>query len=51
MHVQRMVAQFMLRTYDVKWVISEKIFGFDDFFDLTKCLRQIEISDLLHMCA
>ena len=25
--------------------------GFDDSFDVTKCLHQIEIPDLLHMCA
>ena len=25
--------------------------GFDDYFDLTECLQQIEISDLLHLCA
>ena len=42
-------AQNMLRTFDVKF--PKKIFGFDDSFDITKCLQQIEIPDLLHMCA
>ena len=43
-----MVAQNLLRTYDLKQVISEE---FDDFYDATKCLPQIEMSDLLHMGA
>mgnify|MGYP001340440822 CR=1 FL=1 len=25
--------------------------GFDDSFDVTKCLQQIEMPDLLHVCA
>ena len=25
--------------------------GLDDSFDVTKCLQQIEMSDLLHVCA
>ena len=45
-----MLAQNMLRTYDVKQVLSEKN-GFDDSFDVTKCLQRVEISYLLHMCA
>ena len=45
-----MVAQIMLRTYEVKKVFSEKII-FDDPFDATKCFQQIEIPYLLHMCA
>ena len=35
---KKMVAQNMLRMYEVKKVISENI-------DVTKCLRQIEIPD------
>ena len=46
-----MVAQNMLRTYGVKYVFSEKEIGYDSSFDVTKCLEQIEMSDLLHMCA
>ena len=46
-----MVTQNMLRAYDVKKVFSEKKIGFEDSFDVTKCLRQFEMSDLLHMCA
>ena len=30
---------------------SEKKIGFDDSFDVTKRLQQIEMSDLLHVCA
>ena len=41
----------MLRMYDVKiGLLRKKCDGFDDFFDVTKCLKQIEISDLLHIC-
>ena len=36
--------------YLYKMVAQNKI-GFDDFFDVTKCLQQIEMPDLLHMCA
>ena len=46
-----MVAQNMLRTYEIKWVVSEKKSGFGNSFDVTKCLQQFEIHDLLHMCA
>ena len=46
-----MVAQNMLRTYDVKQVFSENNFGFNDSFDVTKCPQQIEMPDLLNMCA
>ena len=28
-----------------------KKIGFDDSFDVTKCLQQIEMPDLLHVCA
>ena len=46
-----MVAHFTLRTYDVNKVFFLKKIGFDDSFDVTKCLQQIEIPDLLHVCA
>ena len=47
-----MVAQNTKRTHVVKEVFSErKKIGFDDSFDITKCLHQIEITDLLHICA
>ena len=46
-----MVAHFTLRTYDVNKAISEKKIGFDDSFDVTKCLQQIEMPDLLHVYA
>ena len=47
-----MVAQFTLRTYDVNQVFFEKKkIEFNDSFDVTKCLEQIETSDLLHVCA
>ena len=46
-----MVAQNTFRTHDVKTVFSEKKSGFDHSFDVTKCLHQIKIPDLLHMCA
>ena len=46
-----MVAQFTLRTYDKTRSFSEKKIGFDDSFDVTKCLQQIEVPDLLHVCA
>ena len=49
--LDKMVAQNMLRTYEViKYVYSEKI-EFDDFFKVIKCLQHIKIPDLLHMCA
>ena len=31
-------------------LFREKNIGFDDSFDVTKCLQQIEIPDVLHMC-
>ena len=37
----------MLRTYEVKYVFSEKKIG----YDVTKCLHQIVMPDLLYMCA
>ena len=48
--MDKMVAQNMLRTYDVKKVFSDKI-GFDDSFNETKCLQQITMPDLIHVCA
>ena len=33
------------------WSFSEKKIGFDYSFDVTKCLQQIEMPDLLHVCA
>ena len=42
----------MLRTYDLKYVFYEKKkIGFDDSFDVTKRLKQIEMPDLLRVCA
>ena len=32
-------------------LLRQKKIGFDDSVDVTKCLRQIKIADLLHMCA
>ena len=46
-----MFPHFTLRTYDVNKVFfSEKKIGFDDSFDVTNCLQQIEMPDLLHVC-
>ena len=45
-----MVAHFTLRTNDENKVFFQKK-GFDDSFDVTKCLQQIEKPDLLHVCA
>ena len=45
-----MVDDFTLRTYDVKKVIFQKKNEFHDSFDVTKCLKQIGIPDLLHIC-
>ena len=46
----QMVAHFTLRKNDENQV-SEKKIGFDNSFDVIKCLQQIEIPDLLHVCA
>ena len=49
-----MVAHFMLRTYDVytiQGLFPKKKIGVDDSIDVTKCLQQIEMPDLLHVCA
>ena len=49
-YLYKMVAQKMVRKYEVKQVCSGKKIGFDDSFDVTNCLQQIKILDLLHMC-
>ena len=41
----------MLRTYDVNKVFFEKKIEFYDSLDVTKCIQQIEMPDLLHVCA
>ena len=46
-----MVAHFTLRTYDVNKAFFPKKIGFDDSFDVTKCLQQIEIPDSLRISA
>ena len=46
-----MVAQNMIRIHKIKIGLCRKKFGFKDSFDVTKCLQQIEIPVLLHMCA
>ena len=46
-----MVAQNTFRTHDVNNCIFRKKIVFDHSFDATKCLDQIEIPDLLNMCA
>ena len=46
-----MVAHLTLRTNDENKVFFRKKIGFDDSFDVTKCLQQIEMPDLLHVCA
>ena len=47
-----MFAHFTLRTNDEnKIFFPGKKIGFDDSFDVTKCLQKIEIPDLHHMCA
>ena len=40
-----------MRTYNVKQLFLGKKIGFDDSCYVTKCLQQIEMTDLLHMCA
>ena len=45
-YLYMMVAQNRLRTFTVK----EKI-EFKDSFDVTKCLEEIDIPDILNMCA
>ena len=52
-YLHKIVAQNMLRTYEIKLVFSrkKKKIGFYDYFAVTKCLQHIEIPDLLSMCA
>ena len=50
-YLYKMVTQNMLLTYKVKRSFSKKIFEFSDSFVISKCLQQIELNDLLHMCA
>jgi len=42
---------FLLRMYDEKKFFLRKKIGFDYPFDVTKCLQQIQLPILLHMCA
>ena len=47
-----MVAQNMFCTYNkYNRSFPKKKVGFDDAIDVTKCLQQIEIRDLLNICA
>ena len=50
-YLYKMVTQNMLRTYVVNLSFSREKIGFEDSIDVTKCLQQIEIRNLLHMCA
>ena len=43
--------QFHVAHYDVNKAFFRKKIEFDDNFDVTKCLQQIEMPDLLHVCA
>ena len=46
-YLYEMVAQNMLRTFDVEYdFFREKKIGFDNSFDVTRCIQQIEIPDL-----
>ena len=58
------MSQCVFHGFHIRWLLisrcarimktrsfSDKKFGFDDSFDVTKCLQQIEMSDLLHVCA
>ena len=49
-YLYKMVVQNMLSTYEKKNLFRKKI-GFDNSFDVTKCLQHIEIPDLLRMGA
>ena len=51
LYIYKMVAQNILSTYDVKEVFSEKKIGVDESFDVTKFFQQVEMPDLLNMCA
>ena len=37
--------------YDVKWSFPREKIGIDDSFDVTKCRQQIEMPDILYICA
>ena len=50
-YLNKMVAQNMLHTYEAKYVFIEQKIEFDTSVDVTKCPQQIEILDLLHICA
>ena len=41
----------MMRTHEEVNGLFRFYVGYDDSFDVTKCLQQIEIPDVLHMCA
>ena len=46
------MVQNMYRKHEEKWVFSErKKIEFDLSVNVTECLQQIEIPNLLHMCA
>ena len=47
-YLYKMVAQIMLRRYDIKQVFSEKQIGFDYSFDVNTCLEQLEMPELLY---
>ena len=47
----KMVPHFTLRKYDVNKVFFRKKIGFDNSFDVRKCLQQIEMPNYLHVCA
>ena len=43
---------YEMGAHDVNKVFfQEKKIGYDDSFGVTKCLQQIEMRDLLHVCA
>ena len=46
-----MVAQNVFCTHEVKKIFYEEKIAFDGSFDATKGLQQIEIPDLLDLCA
>ena len=48
-YVYKMVAQNMLHIYEVKYKSYPR--KKNGFFNVTKCLQQIKMADLHHMCA
>ena len=46
-----MIAHFTLRTNYKNKVFFRKKIGFDESFEVTKCLQQIEMPDFLYVCA